>query len=168
MLLTHIVRVIISLLACSVNSNQGLVEKVRPSPYLTNRNAVQKLLVNLWSLTSVTPHQDATFLYTQPLGRVMGVWIALEDATLENGCLWFIPGSHKGDFTCVRLIHLCMRAVWVKLFFAFKMCLCGSFPACVRWDYQANGADTYRHVSSDWFHWPREELWRQALHSHSC
>uniref|UniRef100_A0A8C1K0Z6 Phytanoyl-CoA dioxygenase domain-containing protein 1 n=1 Tax=Cyprinus carpio TaxID=7962 RepID=A0A8C1K0Z6_CYPCA len=42
----------------------------------------------------VTPHQDATFLYTQPLGRVMGVWIALEDATLENGCLWFIPGSH--------------------------------------------------------------------------
>ncbi|KAM5299906.1 phytanoyl-CoA dioxygenase domain-containing protein 1 [Ctenodactylus gundi] len=43
----------------------------------------------------VTPHQDATFLYTEPLGRLLGVWIALEDATLENGCLWFIPGSHK-------------------------------------------------------------------------
>ncbi|XP_031433265.1 phytanoyl-CoA dioxygenase domain-containing protein 1 isoform X1 [Clupea harengus] len=43
----------------------------------------------------VTPHQDATFLYTEPLGRVMGLWIALEDATLENGCLWFIPGSHS-------------------------------------------------------------------------
>lgn len=42
----------------------------------------------------VTPHQDATFLYTEPLGRLLGVWIALEDATLENGCLWFIPGSH--------------------------------------------------------------------------
>uniref|UniRef100_A0A2K5EX05 Phytanoyl-CoA dioxygenase domain-containing protein 1 n=1 Tax=Aotus nancymaae TaxID=37293 RepID=A0A2K5EX05_AOTNA len=42
----------------------------------------------------VFPHQDATFLYTEPLGRVLGVWIALEDATLENGCLWFIPGSH--------------------------------------------------------------------------
>ncbi|XP_042637388.1 phytanoyl-CoA dioxygenase domain-containing protein 1 [Orycteropus afer afer] len=42
----------------------------------------------------VSPHQDATFLYTEPLGRVLGVWIALEDATLENGCLWFIPGSH--------------------------------------------------------------------------
>ena len=27
---------------------------------------------------------------------MFGVWIALEDATLENGCLWFIPGSHKG------------------------------------------------------------------------
>lgn len=42
----------------------------------------------------VTPHQDATFLYTEPLGRVLGVWIAMEDAMLENGCLWFIPGSH--------------------------------------------------------------------------
>ncbi|XP_012495333.1 PREDICTED: phytanoyl-CoA dioxygenase domain-containing protein 1 [Propithecus coquereli] len=43
---------------------------------------------------AVTPHQDATFLYTEPLGRVLGIWLALEDATLENGCLWFIPGSH--------------------------------------------------------------------------
>ncbi|XP_035115743.1 phytanoyl-CoA dioxygenase domain-containing protein 1 isoform X3 [Callithrix jacchus] len=42
----------------------------------------------------VFPHQDASFLYTEPLGRVLGVWIALEDATVENGCLWFIPGSH--------------------------------------------------------------------------
>ncbi|KAF6126406.1 phytanoyl-CoA dioxygenase domain containing 1 [Phyllostomus discolor] len=47
----------------------------------------------------VTPHQDATFLYTEPLGRVLGVWIALEDATLENGCLWFIPGSHTSEVT---------------------------------------------------------------------
>ncbi|XP_042537212.1 phytanoyl-CoA dioxygenase domain-containing protein 1 isoform X1 [Dipodomys spectabilis] len=37
---------------------------------------------------------DATFLYTEPLGRVLGLWIAVEDATLTNGCLWFIPGSH--------------------------------------------------------------------------
>uniref|UniRef100_A0A3B3ZLT7 Phytanoyl-CoA dioxygenase domain-containing protein 1 n=1 Tax=Periophthalmus magnuspinnatus TaxID=409849 RepID=A0A3B3ZLT7_9GOBI len=50
----------------------------------------------------LTPHQDATFLYTEPLGRVMGVWIALEDATVNNGCLWFIPGSQK--ITHVSLI----------------------------------------------------------------
>lgn len=50
-------------------------------------------------MTSVTPHQDATFLYTEPLGRVMGLWIALEDATVDNGCLWFIPGSHKSMYT---------------------------------------------------------------------
>ncbi|XP_076842437.1 phytanoyl-CoA dioxygenase domain-containing protein 1 isoform X2 [Brachyhypopomus gauderio] len=47
----------------------------------------------------VTPHQDATFLYTKPLGRVLGVWIALEDASLQNGCLWFIPGSHNNGIT---------------------------------------------------------------------
>ncbi|XP_068770769.1 phytanoyl-CoA dioxygenase domain-containing protein 1 isoform X1 [Struthio camelus] len=47
----------------------------------------------------VTPHQDATFLYTEPLGRVLGFWIALEDATQENGCLWFIPGSHTNGIT---------------------------------------------------------------------
>jgi len=42
----------------------------------------------------VTCHQDATFLYTEPL-RMVGLWFALEDATLENGCLWAIPGGHK-------------------------------------------------------------------------
>ncbi|KAG8554765.1 hypothetical protein GDO81_003886 [Engystomops pustulosus] len=43
----------------------------------------------------VTPHQDATFLHTEPLGRILGFWIAVEDANEENGCLWFIPGSHR-------------------------------------------------------------------------
>jgi phytanoyl-CoA hydroxylase len=23
------------------------------------------------------------------------IWVALDDVTLENGCMWFIPGSHK-------------------------------------------------------------------------
>ncbi|XP_048415264.1 phytanoyl-CoA dioxygenase domain-containing protein 1 isoform X2 [Stegostoma tigrinum] len=47
----------------------------------------------------VTPHQDATFLCTEPLGRIIGFWIALEDATEENSCLWFIPGSHTAGIT---------------------------------------------------------------------
>ena len=42
----------------------------------------------------VTCHQDATFLFTEPL-RMIGLWFALEDATVENGCLWAIPGGHK-------------------------------------------------------------------------
>lgn len=25
----------------------------------------------------------------------LSIWIALEDATLENGCMWFIPGTHR-------------------------------------------------------------------------
>ena len=41
------------------------------------------------------PHQDETYLQTEPQGHVFGVWIALDDATEENGCLDFVPGSHK-------------------------------------------------------------------------
>ena len=40
-------------------------------------------------------HQDSTFLYTEPESCI-GFWFALEDATLENGCVHFIPGGHKG------------------------------------------------------------------------
>jgi phytanoyl-CoA hydroxylase len=42
----------------------------------------------------VTCHQDATFLYTEPLS-VTGLWFALEDATRENGCLWALAGGHR-------------------------------------------------------------------------
>ncbi|CAI9095990.1 OLC1v1032043C2 [Oldenlandia corymbosa var. corymbosa] len=42
----------------------------------------------------VVPHQDNSFLYTHP-STCTGLWLALEDATIENGCLWAIPGSHK-------------------------------------------------------------------------
>lgn len=43
-----------------------------------------------------TPHQDATFLSSDDPNALIGFWIALEEATEENGCLSFIPGSHKG------------------------------------------------------------------------
>ena len=39
-------------------------------------------------------HQDASYLLTSP-SRVVGVWFALEDATIENGCLWMAPGAHR-------------------------------------------------------------------------
>lgn len=42
----------------------------------------------------VVCHQDSTFLTTDPMS-VVGFWFALEDATLENGCLWALPGRHK-------------------------------------------------------------------------
>jgi len=40
-------------------------------------------------------HQDASFFYTEP-SSVLTYWFALEDATLENGCLWLDPGGQKG------------------------------------------------------------------------
>ena len=40
-------------------------------------------------------HQDATFFDTTPI-TVTTFWFALEDATLDNGCLWVEPGGHRG------------------------------------------------------------------------
>ena len=42
----------------------------------------------------VGSHQDATFLWTDPV-TVTGLWLALEDATVDNGCLWALPGGHR-------------------------------------------------------------------------
>ena len=42
----------------------------------------------------VTCHQDSTFLYTEPQ-TIAGLWFALEDSTIENGCLWALPGGHR-------------------------------------------------------------------------
>lgn len=43
----------------------------------------------------VVCHQDSTYIYTEPESCV-GFWFALEDATVENGCLYFIQGAHRG------------------------------------------------------------------------
>jgi len=42
----------------------------------------------------VLPHQDSTYIYTEPESCV-GFWFALEDATIGNGCMHFIPGAHR-------------------------------------------------------------------------
>jgi len=39
-------------------------------------------------------HQDEDYIPTRDRSLI-GAWIALDDATVENGCLWIIPGSHK-------------------------------------------------------------------------
>jgi phytanoyl-CoA hydroxylase len=40
-------------------------------------------------------HQDASFFVTRPI-TVTTFWFALEDAALDNGCLWVKPGGHHG------------------------------------------------------------------------
>lgn len=39
-------------------------------------------------------HQDEFFIPTRDRS-LTAVWIALDDATIENGCLWVLPGSHR-------------------------------------------------------------------------
>ena len=39
-------------------------------------------------------HQDELFIPTRDRS-LTAAWIALDDATVENGCLWVLPGSHR-------------------------------------------------------------------------
>jgi len=64
--------------------------------------------------SAVPPHQDSTFLHTSPKQTVVGFWVALEDATEDNGCLWFIPGSHKpykNDKKADKVEHAFMQRI---------------------------------------------------------
>lgn len=40
-------------------------------------------------------HQDSAYFTIEPRA-IVTCWTALDDATIENGCLWVIPGSHRG------------------------------------------------------------------------
>ncbi len=51
----------------------------------------------------VNAHQDSTFLYTEPQSCI-GLWVALEDATRENGCMWAAAGGHKSNLR-QRFVH---------------------------------------------------------------
>jgi ectoine hydroxylase-related dioxygenase (phytanoyl-CoA dioxygenase family) len=59
-------------------------------------------------------HQDFSYwTFTKPMHHLT-CWIGLDDATTENGCLYFVPGSHKwgllpitgltGDMEAVRKV----------------------------------------------------------------
>ena len=39
-------------------------------------------------------HQDGSYLISDP-STVTGIWIAIEDANRDNGCLWVQPGGHR-------------------------------------------------------------------------
>lgn len=40
-------------------------------------------------------HQDNAYFSVVPLDAIIGVWIALDDAAVENGCMHVIPGAHQ-------------------------------------------------------------------------
>ena len=40
-------------------------------------------------------HQDTPYFPIMPVDETVGVWIALDRATLENGCMQVVPGSHR-------------------------------------------------------------------------
>ena len=49
-------------------------------------------------------HQDEIYIPTRDRSLV-GAWIALDDATIENGCLWVVPGSHRSGYLYPQRPH---------------------------------------------------------------
>lgn len=49
-------------------------------------------------------HQDEHFIPTRDRS-LCGVWIALDDATIDNGCLWMHPGSHRAGIIWPTAAH---------------------------------------------------------------
>eukprot|EP00117_Sycon_ciliatum_P040360 scpid53446/ scgid3887/ Phytanoyl-CoA dioxygenase domain-containing protein 1 len=39
-------------------------------------------------------HQDESYWPSMPDKRAVSCWVAMEHTTLDNGCMWFVPGSH--------------------------------------------------------------------------
>jgi len=49
-------------------------------------------------------HQDEYYIPTRDRS-LAGVWIAIDDATIENGCLWIIPGSNRAGYIMKRVAN---------------------------------------------------------------
>jgi ectoine hydroxylase-related dioxygenase (phytanoyl-CoA dioxygenase family) len=53
-------------------------------------------------------HQDEDYIPTRDRSLI-GAWIALDDATVENGCLWVLPGSQKRGVLWPQKFHFDSR-----------------------------------------------------------
>jgi hypothetical protein len=49
-------------------------------------------------------HQDEIYIPTRDRSLI-GAWIAIDDATIENGCLWIVPGSHRTGYLFPQRDH---------------------------------------------------------------
>jgi len=49
-------------------------------------------------------HQDEIYIPTRDRSLIGG-WIAMDDATIENGCLWVVPGTHQPGYLYPQKKH---------------------------------------------------------------
>ena len=83
-------------IAYKLATNKELLDSVEallgPNILLYNTSFVIK---EPHSKTHISWHQDLTYWGFND-DKQVAAWIALSDATEENGCMYMIPGSHKG------------------------------------------------------------------------
>lgn len=70
--------------------------KIKPVlDYLIKGNATLFQSINFLMGSEQRTHSDSIHMTTFPLGGLLGVWIALEKITKENGPIHYYPKSHK-------------------------------------------------------------------------
>ncbi|XP_063834328.1 probable phytanoyl-CoA dioxygenase isoform X1 [Ostrinia nubilalis] len=63
-----------------------------------NISAVHTMVINKPPGTGRhPPHQDLYYFPFRPAEKIVTTWTAIDEVTIENGCLYVLPGSHKGD-----------------------------------------------------------------------
>lgn len=63
--------------------------------FILDKTVLPFQTINFIRGSSQRAHSDSIHMTTYPLGYLIAVWIALEDTTLNNGPLFYYPGSHR-------------------------------------------------------------------------
>ena len=80
---------------CLIFKNKALADGTVCMYYVhPNKWLPHKIELLFWLGAEVIPHQDSTFLYNDPMSLV-GYWFPVDDATLENGCLWYLINKYR-------------------------------------------------------------------------
>lgn len=84
------------------NHHSPFIRDITYTPALTNilsfilgKEVIPFQTINFMHGSNQRAHSDSIHMTTYPLGYLIAVWIALEDTTVDNGPLFYYPGSHR-------------------------------------------------------------------------
>lgn len=81
-------------LDCVRNALAAATQLLGPGAEAQGNHAIMKPA----GMGAATPwHQDEAYWNPELAYNALSVWIPLQEATLENGCMHFIPGSHQRE-----------------------------------------------------------------------
>ncbi len=63
--------------------------------FILDKEVVPFQTINFKHGSNQRAHSDSIHMTTYPLGYLIAVWIALEDTHIDNGPLFYYPGSHR-------------------------------------------------------------------------
>jgi ectoine hydroxylase len=63
--------------------------------FILDKEVVPFQTINFIYGSNQRAHSDSIHMTTYPLGYLIAVWIALEDTNMDNGPLFYYPGSHR-------------------------------------------------------------------------